>query len=67
MTLEKTVCYGSGGWYAEVYDTERDMLGRWYGSRAECEAVEAAKVSLHPFTVDDYADDFDLSCERKFD
>ena len=73
--LAKTLGYDAGGWYAEVYsDTDGGsgygdcaMVGRWYGSRGECEAVDARTVRLYPMVTSERPDEFDLACERRFD
>ena len=75
--LAKTVQCDSYGWYAEVYtdndnasgDGDNAKVGRWYGTRAECEAVRAEDVDLHPFdaTPGGGVDEFDLACERRHD
>lgn len=71
----KEVCYDSYGYYAEVY-TDDDgasgygdhaKVGRWYGTRAECEAIDPRRVRLYPKTSDSRPDEFDLACERRHD
>jgi hypothetical protein len=74
-TMTKTLGIDAGGWYAEVY-TDDDggsgygdnaRSGRWYGTRAQCEAVSPHEVTLHPLRTQGRPDDFDLACERRFD
>jgi hypothetical protein len=74
-SYSKSIAYDGGGYYAEVYTDDDDasgygdnaMVGRWYGSRAECEAVKPEAVKLYPLTVEHGPDPFDLACERRFD
>jgi hypothetical protein len=55
--LCKTLGHDNGGWYAEVYTDddnasgygENAMVGRWYGSRAECERLDPNQVRLYPW------------------
>jgi hypothetical protein len=54
--FSKDVMYGAGGWFAEVYTDDDDasgygdnaMIGRWYGTREACEAVDPEEVKLYP-------------------
>lgn len=74
--LKKVVLLDSQwGYFAEVYTDDdggsgygdNPRVGRWWGSRAECEAVDPLAVSLRPMGTDSTADPFDLACERRFD
>lgn len=75
MSLKKTLGYDAGGCFAEVYTDDDDgsgygdraKVGRWYGTRAECDAVDPATVKLYPVGRRDEADPFDLACERRWD
>lgn len=75
MKLDKSIGYDAGGYYAEVY-TDDDgasghgdnaRVGRWYGTQAECLAVDPATIPLRPMRTYDAPDAFDLACERRFD
>jgi len=76
QVLKKYVEYDAGGCRAVVY-TDDDggsgygnhaHVGYWYGSRAECEAVDPRCVQLHPISSEtEGLDEFDLVCERRFD
>lgn len=66
--LVKEICHGSCGCYAVVYDENTESVGHWYGTRAECEALDPKAVTLHPLTDEaDNPDSFDLACERRHD
>jgi len=76
MKLAKRVLIDETGyWYAEVYTDDDNAsgygedarVGRWYGSRAACEAIPANRVKLYPVERDNSPDPFDLACERRFD
>jgi len=75
MKFSKQVTYGEGGWRAEIYTDDDDAsgygdrarIGFWYGSRAECEAVDPSKVTLYPMQPEEGIDQFDLACERRYD
>lgn len=71
--FEKTVQYGPGGCHALVYTGPelegggaRDLVGAWYGTRAQCEALDPREVDLFPPVYSD-VDPFDLACERRWD
>lgn len=75
IPYSKTIGQDGNGHYAEVY-TDDDgasgygdgaLIGRWYGSRAECEAVDPDVVVLHPLKLSSLPDPFDLACERRHD
>ena len=71
----KTIGYDSAGYYAEAYDDDDGgsgyggdaRVGRWYGSRSECEAVDVDSIDLRPVTHRHTPDPFDLSCEQRND
>jgi hypothetical protein len=73
--LSKTIGYDGYGYFAEVYTDddgasgygENAKVGRWYGSRQDCEAVDPRKVRLYPATHESGVDPFDLACERRHD
>jgi hypothetical protein len=75
MTLKKNVLCDDGGWYAEVYTDDDNgsgygdhpRVGRWYGTRQECEAISPRKVTLHSVGLDTSPDPFDLACEHRHD
>lgn len=73
--LSKTLGYDAGGNFVEVY-TDDDgasgygdnaKVGRWYGTPAECDALDPSEVELHPMRGSDAPDPFDLACERRHD
>ncbi len=75
-TLKKAVLLDpQWGYFAEVYTDDdagsgygdNPRMGRWWGSRAECEAVDPRSVSLRPMEADTSPDPFDMACERRFD
>ena len=71
----KTVTFGEGGWRAEVYTDDDDgsgygnnpMVGYWFGTRKECEAINPNKVVTYPADYSEEPDPFDLACERRWD
>jgi hypothetical protein len=65
--LTKSVEYGEGGYRAVVYDDQAELIGHWFGTRAECEAVKPSRVTLYPIRRDSGVDSFDLACERRHD
>lgn len=73
--MRKSICYGPDGYYAEVYTDDdggsgygdNPRIGRWYGTRAECERISPLAVRLEPIRCDDSPDPFDLACERRHD
>ena len=65
--LHKEIGYDAGGYYVEVFDDVTEKIGRWYGERAECEALNPRKVKLWARRRDSCVDQFDLACERRFD
>lgn len=64
--LHKEIGCDSGGYYCEVFDDSSEKIGRWYGSREDCETLNPRKVKLYPMR-DSGIDPFDLACERRFD
>lgn len=66
MTLTKSLCHDNWGWYAEAHDSETDYIGRWYGTKEECEAVPISAIDIAP-PRDSDLDQFDLACERRHD
>ena len=74
-TLSRSIGYSAGGYYVEIYTDDDDasgygdhaMVGRWYGTRAECEALDARTVRLRAMAREDSPDPFDLACERRHD
>lgn len=75
MTLKKTIGYDAGGTFAEVYTDDDDgsgygdhpRVGRWYGTRAECEALDPRMVKLYSARGEERPDEFDIACERRWD
>ncbi len=66
--VEKTIGCDDGGYYAEFYDEDTEMVGRWYGTRDECEAIGAESVEMYPVRrTPERPDPFDLACERRYD
>jgi hypothetical protein len=71
----KTVTFGEGGWRAEVYTDDdsgsgygdNPMVGYWYGTRENCEALDPNSVTLYPTDCSEKSDPFDLACERRWD
>ena len=58
------VGHGPGGAYLEVYTDddgasglgENARMGRWYGTVAECRALDPRRVTLYPMYEDAYTD-----------
>ena len=75
MKLSTWFGYDAGGSFLEVYTDDDDasgygdhpMVGRWYGPRAECLALDPATVPLYPKEYHEGSDPFDLACERRHD
>jgi hypothetical protein len=75
MATKKTVLWDNYGYYAEVYTDDDNgsgcgdnpRIGRWYGSREDCERLDPSTVPLRPLSCDDSPDPFDLACERRHD
>jgi hypothetical protein len=61
--------------YVEIYtdddgasgNGEHARVGRWYGDRAACKALDPREVDLYPFVLTNEPDPFDLACERRHD
>ena len=74
-TRTKTVLCDNFGWFAEVYTDDdhasgygdNPRIGRWYGTRQECEALDPKTVPFRPRVASDEPDPFDLACERRYD
>jgi len=73
--MKKQITCNDGGWRAEVYtDDDNDsgygdnaMVGCWYGTREECDAVDPDDVVLYPLDYSECPDPFDMACERRWD
>jgi hypothetical protein len=57
----KTIGFNAGGY------GDNAKVGRYYGTRQECEIIDVNKVKLYPVSIDNSPDYFDLACERKND
>lgn len=69
-TLLKSYGQDGGGTYAHVVEEDDDgnvFEGFWYGTTAECLAVDPFDITLQPMTGAGCVDPFDLACERRFD
>jgi len=67
MALSKELGINAGGWHAIIFDEATERVGYWYGTRAECEALDPREVTLRPMQLNDGPDQFDLACERRHD
>ena len=66
----KVIYYGDFGTYAEVYAEDDDgngLVGYWYGSVVDCQALDPFSIPLGRMPRAPQIDPFDLACERRFD